>query len=109
MMDDSPHAAEVFLQGTLGNNIEASGEGRDGAQRFTIHRSLIYHLETFDLFSHDFPSCNLGFVDAGANEVQISIAEKDFTIRQSPGLLSSSRKEGTTGAGKSAEFQMPFR
>ena len=61
---------------------------------------LIKHSETFDLFSHDFPSHNLGFLDASANEVQVSISGKDFTIRQSPGLLSSSRKEGTTGAGK---------
>lgn len=100
MMDHPPHAAERLLRGTFGNNIEASDEGKDGAQGFTISRSLINHPETFDLFSHDFPSCNLGFVDASAKEVQISIAEKDFTIRQSPGLLSSCRKEGTTGAGK---------
>ena len=56
--------------------------------------------ETFELFAHDFPSSNLGFVDSTAREVEVSVGSRLFTLRQSPGLLSSNRKEGTTGAGK---------
>ena len=54
--------------------------------------------ETFLLFSQDLPSQDLGFVDARATSLDITISGTDFTIIQSPGLLSSNRKEGTTGA-----------
>lgn len=37
-------------------------------------------------------------VDARSAELEITINGRDFTIRQSPGALQSSRKEGTTGA-----------
>lgn len=37
-------------------------------------------------------------LDPKAEEVEISIAGKDFTIRQSPGILQSNREGGTTGA-----------
>ena len=54
--------------------------------------------ETFLLFSQDLPSQNLGFVDAKATNLDITISGKDLNIIQSPGLLSSNRTEGTTGA-----------
>ncbi|KAF1980183.1 hypothetical protein BU23DRAFT_562585 [Bimuria novae-zelandiae CBS 107.79] len=39
-----------------------------------------------------------GFIDSQAAEVEINVGGKDLTIRQSRGLLTSDRKEGTTGA-----------
>ena len=54
--------------------------------------------ETFLLFSQDLPSQNLGFVDAKATSLDITISGRDLNIIQSPGLLSSNRIEGTTGA-----------
>ncbi len=54
--------------------------------------------ETFLLFSQDLPSQNLGFVDAKATGLDITISGRDLNIIQSPGLLSSNRTEGTTGA-----------
>lgn len=54
--------------------------------------------ETFLLFSQDIPSQNLGFVDAKATNLEITVASRDLMITQSPGLLSSNRKGGTTGA-----------
>ncbi|KIW62629.1 hypothetical protein PV04_10786 [Phialophora macrospora] len=54
--------------------------------------------ETFYLFSERIPSNNLGFVNSRANVLELEIAGRDYTIRQSPGLLNSRREEGTTGA-----------
>ncbi|KIV84129.1 hypothetical protein PV11_06102 [Exophiala sideris] len=54
--------------------------------------------ETFLLFSQDIPSNNLGFVDSKLTVVELEIAGRDFALQQSPGLLNSSRKTGTTGA-----------
>jgi hypothetical protein len=57
------------------------------------------HTESFLLFSQRIPSHNLGFIDPKAQTIDLTLAGKDISIRQSPGLLSSNRKEGTTGAG----------
>ncbi|KAL2815385.1 hypothetical protein BJX63DRAFT_167395 [Aspergillus granulosus] len=54
--------------------------------------------ESFLLFSQEIPSSNLGFVDSKATTVDITIHGQDYTIHQSPTLLSSSRAGGTTGA-----------
>ncbi|PTU18464.1 hypothetical protein P175DRAFT_0503260 [Aspergillus ochraceoroseus IBT 24754] len=54
--------------------------------------------ESFLLFSQDIPSSNLGFVDSKATSVDLTIHDHDYTIHQSPTLLSSSRAGGTTGA-----------
>ncbi|KAF4977069.1 hypothetical protein FZEAL_6347 [Fusarium zealandicum] len=54
--------------------------------------------ETFLLYSQPIPSLDLGFVDPRAPSVDVSVAGKDFTIHQSPSVLSSSRAGGTTGA-----------
>ncbi|OJJ46622.1 hypothetical protein ASPZODRAFT_16378 [Penicilliopsis zonata CBS 506.65] len=54
--------------------------------------------ESFLLFSQDIPSSNLGFVDSRASSVEITINETEYTIRQSPTILSSARGGGTTGA-----------
>ncbi|PYH89639.1 hypothetical protein BO71DRAFT_487759 [Aspergillus ellipticus CBS 707.79] len=54
--------------------------------------------ESFLLFSQDIPSANLGFVDSRATTIDLTIHDTDYTIHQSPTLLSSSRAGGTTGA-----------
>ncbi|KAL4944754.1 hypothetical protein BDV06DRAFT_232555 [Aspergillus oleicola] len=54
--------------------------------------------ESFLLFSQDIPSSNLGFVDSKATSVDLTIHDTEYTIHQSPTLLSSSRAGGTTGA-----------
>ncbi|KLU81403.1 hypothetical protein MAPG_00493 [Magnaporthiopsis poae ATCC 64411] len=54
--------------------------------------------ETFLLFAQDIPSQNLGFVDSTASSLELTVAGKDLTIHQSPGILSSTRSGGTTGA-----------
>ncbi|KAK3324185.1 hypothetical protein B0T19DRAFT_224337 [Cercophora scortea] len=54
--------------------------------------------EIFDLFAQDLPSQNLGFVDAKATTLELTIADRDLTIHQSPSILSSTRAGGTTGA-----------
>lgn len=54
--------------------------------------------ETFLLFAQSIPSQNLGYVDKTVAAVELSIAGRDFTIHQSPTLLSSNRPGGTTGA-----------
>ena len=54
--------------------------------------------ESFSLFTQGIPSQDLGFVDAKAMSLEISVCGRDLDIRQSPTLLSSNRKGGTTGA-----------
>ncbi|KAJ6786247.1 hypothetical protein PWT90_07399 [Aphanocladium album] len=54
--------------------------------------------ETFWLYSQPIPSSNLGFIDPKADTVDAHLAGADYTIHQSPGVLSSSRAGGTTGA-----------
>ncbi|RMJ02361.1 hypothetical protein CDV36_015372 [Fusarium kuroshium] len=54
--------------------------------------------ETFLLYSQPIPSLDLGFIDPRAASVDVSVAGHDFTIHQSPAVLSSSRAGGTTGA-----------
>ena len=57
--------------------------------------------ETFELFSRYRGFSSLGMVAKGAVKVDISIGDQDFSITQSPGLLTSNRQDGTTGAGSS--------
>ncbi|KAF4996735.1 hypothetical protein FGRMN_4298 [Fusarium graminum] len=57
--------------------------------------------EMFMLFSQPIPSMSLGFVDARASSVDVSVGDKDYTIHQSPTVLSSTRSGGTTGAAPS--------
>ncbi|CAG8287438.1 unnamed protein product [Penicillium salamii] len=54
--------------------------------------------EAFLLFAQEVPSNNLGMIDPRAPAVEIPINGKDYTIHQSPSLLSSHRAGGTTGA-----------
>ena len=54
--------------------------------------------ETFLLFSRPNRSLNLGFIDSKATNLELTIAGRDLNITQSPGLLSSNRRRGTTGA-----------
>ncbi|KAK0718127.1 hypothetical protein B0T26DRAFT_711965 [Lasiosphaeria miniovina] len=54
--------------------------------------------ETFDLFSQQLPSQSLGFVDPKSTTLELTVAGRDLTIHQSPGVLSSNRAGGTTGA-----------
>ncbi|KAJ3503883.1 hypothetical protein NM208_g16423 [Fusarium decemcellulare] len=55
--------------------------------------------QTFVLYAQPIPSLDLGFIDPRAASVDVSVAGRDFTIHQSPAVLSSSRAGGTTGAG----------
>lgn len=59
-------------------------------------------LETFLLFARPIPSQNLGFIDPKAQTLDITIRNKDYIVHQSPGVLSSNRAGGTTGAGEPA-------
>ena len=68
-----------FLE-ALGDEIEDPGE------------------EMFLLFSETMPSQGLGFVDAKARNLELTISNRDLTITQSPGVLLSDREGGTTGA-----------
>ncbi|KAJ5143878.1 uncharacterized protein N7515_002665 [Penicillium bovifimosum] len=54
--------------------------------------------ESFLLFAQDIPTNNLGMLDARAPSVEVTINGNDYTIHQSPSLLSSHRAGGTTGA-----------
>jgi hypothetical protein len=54
--------------------------------------------ETYDLFAQDLPSHSLGFIDPKAPTLELTIAGRDLTIHQSPGVLASNRAGGTTGA-----------
>ncbi|KJR83462.1 uncharacterized protein SPSK_04454 [Sporothrix schenckii 1099-18] len=55
--------------------------------------------ETFLLFAHERPFAqNLGFVDAHAAVLDLTVAGRDLTIHQSPAVLASNRAGGTTGA-----------
>ncbi|KAF5027457.1 hypothetical protein F66182_418 [Fusarium sp. NRRL 66182] len=55
-------------------------------------------IETFLLYARPIPSLNLGFIDPSASSVDVSVAGRDYTIHQSPTVLSSTRSGGTTGA-----------
>ena len=50
------------------------------------------------MFSHDFPQRSLGMIDNKASNLEVDIGGVTYDIRQSPGLLTSSNAEGTTGA-----------
>ncbi|KAJ5738897.1 hypothetical protein N7493_002052 [Penicillium malachiteum] len=65
--------------------------------------------ESFLLFTQDIPTGNLGFIDSRAATVDVSIRDNEYTIHQSPTLLSSSRAGGTTGAGNPVENHTPLR
>lgn len=54
--------------------------------------------ETFLLFSQPIVNQNLGFIDSKAILLELTVGNRDLLIAQSPGLLSSSRQQGTTGA-----------
>lgn len=54
--------------------------------------------ETYQVFSQDLPQSNLGMIDDKSSSIEVEIAGQLYEIRQSPGLLTSSNSEGTTGA-----------
>ena len=55
-------------------------------------------IESFLLFAQEFPANNLGFVDSRAHSLEVTIHGNEYTIQQSPSVLSSARAGGTTGA-----------
>jgi len=55
--------------------------------------------EAFLVFSQTIPSRSLGFIDSKAAVLDVTVSGRELSIHQSPALLSSNRKEGTTGAG----------
>ena len=54
--------------------------------------------ETFLLFSQTLPTNDLGFVDNKSEGLELDIGNRTIVLKQSPGLLVSQRKTGTTGA-----------
>lgn len=88
---------DAFLQG-LGDEIEDADEGLLSPNLPLIHPSNEVSAETFYLFSQSHSSRDLGMVDGKAAELEITIGDRDFTIKQSPGVLQSKRQGGTTGA-----------
>ena len=50
------------------------------------------------MFSQEIPSNNLGIVDPKADTLELEVGGHGYSLRQSTGLLNSSRTEGTTGA-----------
>ncbi|KAK7509642.1 uncharacterized protein IWZ02DRAFT_154871 [Phyllosticta citriasiana] len=54
--------------------------------------------DAFVVFSQDIPSHALGIVDPKSSTLDITVAGRDYTIQQSPGLLTSNRAQGSTGA-----------
>lgn len=92
-----------FLQ-SIGEEVDDSEEGMFFFFFFLsllllLEKKELMNVESFLLFSQDIPSANLGFIDSRATTVDISILGEDYTVHQSPTLLSSSRARGTTGAG----------
>jgi len=70
---------------------------------------LSQRVEAFVTFSsQDIPSQSLGFVDSQATEVTVVINNRELNIRQSRGLLTSDRKQGTTGAGGHRLIDRPY-
>jgi len=57
-----------------------------------------YIVETFILYANEVPSRGLGMLDARAQSLDLTVAGRDLTIHQNPGLLKSNLRGGTTGA-----------
>ena len=55
--------------------------------------------EAFVVFSQTIPSQSLGFIVSKTPVIELSVAGRDLSIHQSRELLTSDRKQGTTGAG----------
>jgi hypothetical protein len=66
-------------------------------------------IEAFLLFAQDVASNNLGMIDSRAPSIELSINDNEYTIHQSPSLLSSHRAGGTTGAGMYDLHDFPSR
>jgi len=58
---------------------------------------LLSPAESFLLFSQALPSQDLGFADSKAKTLELEVGGLNVTIHQSPTLLLSNRKGGTTG------------
>ncbi|PSN69307.1 hypothetical protein BS50DRAFT_490475, partial [Corynespora cassiicola Philippines] len=54
--------------------------------------------EAFVVFSQTIPSQSLGFIVSKTPVIELSVAGRDLSIHQSRELLTSDRKQGTTGA-----------
>lgn len=59
---------------------------------------LTAFVETYECFARRAPLTNLGMHDSKATSVIVELDGRAYEIRQSPGLLTSSRSSGTTGA-----------
>lgn len=83
----------------IGQRIHDASEGLFPlvARRRSVLRVVT---ETFVLVCNNRNSeRDLGMIDASASSLDITVAGKDYALKQSPGLLASSREGGTTGAG----------
>ncbi|RKF62586.1 Diaminohydroxyphosphoribosylamino-pyrimidine deaminase [Golovinomyces cichoracearum] len=54
--------------------------------------------ESFVLFCHTTTTHDLGCVDNNVNLLEVTVGNHDYVIQQSPKILSSNRRGGTTGA-----------
>lgn len=86
------------LLASLGEEIVDPEEGTCSKCSDIAHHAKLY-LEAFLLFSQSIPSQNLGFVDAKATVLDVTVGTRDLSIHQSPTILASNRGGGTTGAG----------
>lgn len=82
----------------LGDEIQDADEGLVSFSSPIDHHGDKVGIETFYLFSQSHSSRDLGMVDSKATELDITIRDQDFVIKQSPGVLQSRREGGTTGA-----------
>jgi hypothetical protein len=85
---------------SLGDEVQDVDEGEQAAS-ISIHQDHIGDrpsIEVFNLFTHSNSFQDLGMVDAQAEELEICVCGRDFTIKQSPGVLQSKRAGGTTAA-----------
>lgn len=55
--------------------------------------------EVFSLYSQPVLKNDLGFLDLQRDSLELIVAGRDLTVRQSPTILRSDREQGTTGAG----------
>lgn len=87
------------LTSQLDDEVEDPEEGTPVSSHPFRPSQLIQFTETFVLYAQPIPSQNLGFVDPKARSVQVTLSSsREYTIHQSPAVLSSNRAGGTTGA-----------
>ena len=95
---ESSHRAalQASLVEFLGEDMNDAEEGELTYSSRPLPSSI--KAEMFNVFSQSMSSQDLGMVDPKVQSLDVSIGSRDFSIAQSPGLLRSEIKAGTTGA-----------